>query len=168
MALKLCSAGNKRPKVPRKYPPQHYTTSSLNHCYRTWWIYAFMLLTPNSYLKSECCNWNRLIRLGNVFLIFCCSVWVTPFKLLPQFLVICWAHLLQGVGCSSVYLCCIFKLMLDFYHLKQFLKNSDQPIWYWQPCHIQSLLNLDYFKLQQLIMIMSICLSVLSCCPVIG
>ncbi len=58
--------------------------------------------------------------------------------------------------------------------VQRFLKNSDQPVWHQQPCHLKGTYIIYFshsdarFELQQIILTMSTCLNALSCCHMIG
>lgn len=95
---------------------------------------------------DSCCLWQILTspshpRSSDIFPLFCCSVLVNP----REFKVGCVQH--------SGMLVCISGLSLTIFYKpqrrlcgqspadQQFLNSSDQPVWYQQPCCVQSHLN---------------------------
>jgi len=124
--------------VPRKYSPHHYSTSSLNQCYKAGWIHAFFTLNSDPTILTLQQK-SRLNTPGNTFLIFYCPVLGSLCELLYslsfQFLSdrsvtgVCSAAgalLLQGLTCcvfrdALLHLGCnsLFELILFFYQLNQ-------------------------------------------------
>ncbi len=101
--------------VPRKYPPHHYTTTSLNHWDTAGWsmlsCYLRQILTLHLNVAAEIETHQTRQR----FTIFYCAVLVSLCKLYPPCPVLIWqerhpvwssaavVHLLQGSTC------CVFR-----------------------------------------------------------